>query len=110
MLRAQDAKAVGAWWGPVRTGRKQTEEREVDGATIDLDGKVTALASCKWTNSPLARREETFLTQMEEHIPAAENVERHYFYSRSGFDGELVQLAEDNPDRYKLFTPSDFFD
>jgi len=109
MLRAEDAKAVGAWWGPVRTGRKQTEEREVDGATIDLDGKVTALASCKWTNSPLARSEDTFLTQMKKHIPGAEDVKRHYFYSRSGFDDELVKLAEADPGRCKLFTPSDFF-
>jgi len=109
MLRAEDAKAVGAWWGPVPTGRKQTEEREVDGATIDINGKVTALASCKWTNSPLPLREERFLTQMQEHIPGAENVERHYFYTRSGFDDELVKLADANPDRYKLFTPSDLF-
>ncbi|MBA3306325.1 MAG: ATP-binding protein [Thermoleophilaceae bacterium] len=110
MLRAEDAKAVGAWWGPVRTGRKQTEEREVDAATTDIDGKVSALASCKWTNSPLPRGEEAFLTQMQEHIPGAESVERHYFYARSGFDDELIRLAEGDPDRYKLVTPSDLFD
>ncbi len=110
MLRAEDAKAVGAWWGQVRTGRKLTEEREVDAATIDLDGKVTALASCKWTNAPLGLSEETFLTRMEQHIPGADGVGRHYFYSRSGFDRGLTKLAEAHPDRYKLFTPSDLVD
>ncbi len=28
----------------------------------------------------------------------------------SGFDDELVKLAEGDPDRYKLVTPSDLFD
>lgn len=110
MLRAEEAQAVGSWWGPVRTGRKQTEEREVDGATIDIDGKVTALASCKWTNSPLSRGEESFLTQMEEHIPGADHVARHYFYSRSGFDEGLLRLADADPERYKVFTPADLYD
>jgi AAA+ ATPase superfamily predicted ATPase len=110
MLRAEDAKAVGSWWGRVRTGRKETQGREVDAVTIDIDGKVTALGSCKWTNAPLGRGEQTFLTHMEEHIPGAENVERHYFYSRSGFDDGLNRLAEADPGRYRLVTPADLYD
>lgn len=107
MLREEGAKSVGAWWGRVRVEARRTEEREIDAAAIDADGSVTALASCKWTNAPLGRGEEAFLTRMEEHIPGAEDIQRHYFYSRSGFDDGLHRLAEADPDRFKLFTPAD---
>lgn len=109
MLRAEAAKSVGAWWGQVRVQARRTEEREVDGVTIDLDGKVTALASCKWTNAPVGRGEDAFLTRMREHIPGAGAVERHYFYSRGGFDEALRRLAAADPDRYRLLTPEDLF-
>ena len=109
MLHAEDAKTVGAWWGKVRVQERRTEEREVDAAAIDLDGHVIALGSCKWTNAPLGRGEETFLTQMQAHIPRAENADRHYFYSRSGFDESLRRLASSDPARYKLITPDDLF-
>lgn len=109
MLHAEGTKTVGAWWGKVRVQERRTEEREVDAAAIDLDGHVTALGSCKWTNTPLGRGEETLLTQMQAHIPRAENADRHYFYSRSGFDDGLRRLAASDPARYKLITPDDLF-
>jgi uncharacterized protein len=109
LLRAEDAKSVGAWWGRVRVEARRTEEREVDAVAINRDGKVTALGSCKWTNAPLARSEEQFLSRMEAHIPGADDVQCHYFYSRSGFDDGLLRLAQADPDRYKLFTPADLF-
>jgi uncharacterized protein len=109
LLRAEEAKSVGAWWGQVRVEARRTEEREVDPVAIDLDGNVTALGSCKWTNAPLARGKEQFLSRMEAHIPGAEDVQRHYFYSRSGFDDGLQRVAQADPDRYKLFTPADLF-
>ena len=70
---------------------------------------MTALASCKWTNAKMGRSEDTFLSCMEGHIPGADEVERHYFYSRSGFDADLIRLAEADPGRYKLVTPGDLF-
>ncbi len=109
MLRAEAAKSAGAWWGRVRTGARSTEEREVDAVALDADGHVTALGSCKWTNAPLGRREHAFLTAMQQHIPGAEHAQRHYFYSRSGFDDDLRSLAKADPGRYLLFTPADVF-
>ncbi|MGH2944781.1 MAG: ATP-binding protein [Solirubrobacteraceae bacterium] len=110
LLRAEGAKAAGPWWGQVRVEARRTEEREVDAVAIDADGRVTALASCKWTNAPLSRSEDAFLGRMAAHIPGADAVERHYFYSRSGFDDGLKRVADADPDRYRLFTPADLFE
>lgn len=70
---------------------------------------MTALASCKGTSSPLGRAEENLLTSMEEHIPGADNVERHYLYSRSGFDEALQRMAAADPERFRLVIPADLF-
>lgn len=107
---AEQANAVGAWWGKVRVQARRTEEREVDAASIDVEGNVTALASCKWTNAPLRLDEERFLASMELHVPGAGNVRRHYFYSRSGFDEDLRGRAKADPDRYKLILPADLYE
>ena len=104
-----DARAVGSWWGRVRVAPKQTEEREVDGVAIDVDGKTIATASCKWTNAPLAYAEEKLLSSLESHIPGAESVRRHYFFSRSGFDTDLEKLAEAAPERVRLVTPDHLY-
>jgi len=109
MKREEQAARAGAWWGKVRTEARRTEELEVDGATVDADGRITALASCKWTNAPLDRGEEVFLTRMEAHIPGADEVSRHYFFSRSGFDPSLIELAAADLDRYRLVTPEDLY-
>ncbi len=110
-LRAQEveARAVGAWWGKVQVAPRRTEEREIDAVAVDADGKVIATASCKWTNSPLDYGEETLLNQIEPHIPGAEDVARHYFFSRSGFTAQLQTLAASDPDRYHLITPETIY-
>lgn len=100
---------VGAWWGKVRTAPEKTEDREVDAVAIDADRKVIATGSCKWTNAPLDYGEEQLLTQVEAHIPKAEHVARHYFFSRSGFTSQIHKLAESDPDRYRLVTPEDLY-
>lgn len=109
MKQAEQAAAAGAWWGKVPVEPKLTEEREVDCVTIDHDAKVTALASCKWTNSPLSEKEEDFLSAMEAHIPNAEDAQRHYFYSRSGFNQKLEELAASAPDRFILVGPDQLY-
>jgi AAA+ ATPase superfamily predicted ATPase len=109
MRDAENAKAVGAWWGKVRVERRRTEEREVDAVAIDVDGNVTALASCKWTNAAMSRSEDAFLSRMAAHIPGAESAERRYLYSRGGFDDGLRRLARADPERYKLIAPGDLF-
>jgi AAA+ ATPase superfamily predicted ATPase len=109
MHRAERAATAGAWWGKVRVAPRRTEEREVDGATLDDAGNVTALASCKWTSSPMGVAEAAYLTEMQQHIPGAEGARRLYLYSRSGFGARLARLAEEAPDRYRLLTPADVY-
>lgn len=104
-----DARAVGSWWAKVQVAPKRTEEREVDGVAIDTDGNVLATASCKWTDSPLGYGEERLLSALEAHIPNADNVQRHYFFSRSGFDADLEKLARAAPERIKLVAPDQLY-
>jgi AAA+ ATPase superfamily predicted ATPase len=109
MKQAEDATSAGAWWGRVRVAPRRSEEREVDGATVDASGRVTALASCKWTARPMAIEEATSLDEMRHHVPGAADAERLYLYSRSGFDRRLTALARREPERYRLLTPADVY-
>jgi hypothetical protein len=104
-----DAVVVAAWWGKVHVSPRRTEDRELDAVAIDRDGKVIATGSCKWTNSPLDYGEETLLNQVEPQLPGAEDVQRHYFFSRSGFTDQLHKLADSDPARYRLLTPRDIY-
>ena len=104
-----DAKTVGSWWGSVRVAPKRNEQRELDAVAIDIDGAVIASGSCKWTNTPLDYNEEALLTELETHIPGADHVRRHYFFSRSGFTDRMHQFAEDEPDRIRLVGPGDLY-
>lgn len=109
MKRAEQAAAVGAWWGKVRVAPRRTEEREVNGAALDPKGRITALASCKWTAAAMGVGEAAFLEEMRQHIPGAEHAERYYLYSRGGFDRGLRALARREPMRYRLLTPVDVY-
>jgi hypothetical protein len=88
---------------------KRTEDREVDAVALDGDGKVLATGSCKWTSARMDFGEEMLLSQVEPYIPGAEKVERHYFFSRSGFTDQLHKLAEADPARYRLVMPEDIY-
>ncbi len=104
-----EAVAVGAWWGQVRVKARRTEEREVDAVALDIGGKVIATGSCKWTNRALGYGEENLLNELEAHIPDADEVQRHYFFSRAGFSDSLQRLAEEQADRVKLLGPEDLY-
>jgi AAA+ ATPase superfamily predicted ATPase len=104
-----DALTVGAWWGKAQVAARRTEDREVDAVALDGDGRVLATGSCKWTSAKMDFGEETLLSQVEAYIPGAEKVERHYFFSRSGFTKQLHRLAESDRDRYRLVTPEDIY-
>lgn len=104
-----DATAVGSWWGNVQVRPRVNEQRELDGVAVDLDGKVIATASCKWTNAALDFGEENLLTEVEAFIPGADNVGRHYFFSRTGFTDALLELAQNEPERVKLVQPDDLY-
>jgi AAA+ ATPase superfamily predicted ATPase len=106
----EQAAAVGSWWGPVPTGEgRKTRSQEIDIVVVDHDATVTATGSCKWTSGKMDFGEETLLSQVEPSIPGAEDVARHYFFSRSGFTDQLHKLAESDPDRYRLVTPEDIY-
>lgn len=104
-----DARAVGSWWGNVKVAPRQNEQREIAAAAVDVDGKVIATGSCKWTKSRLDYGEETLLTQLEAFLPGAENVQRHYFFSREGFTDSLLELARNEPGRIRLVSPDDLY-
>lgn len=107
MRAAERAYAVGSWWGPVPTGEgRRTEQREVDAVAVAPSGDVLALGSCKWTSRPVGRAEGDLLTRLQAHVPGAESVQRHYLYSRSGFDDSLRRLADADPERYRLVAPA----
>ena len=104
-----EALSVGAWWGKVQVAPRRTEERELDVVAVAHGGDVIATGSCKWTGAPLDYGEEKLLTQVEAHIPGADSVQRHYFFSRSGFTDQLRKLAASDPDRYRLVGPEDVY-
>lgn len=110
MQHAEQARLVGVWWGPVPTGEgRRTEQRELDAVAIDQHDKVLAVGSCKWTRTPMSVAEESLLTRLQVHVPGAESVRRHYFYSRSGFEERLRRLGAADPERYRLLTPEDLY-
>ncbi len=107
---AEQALAVGGWWGQVPTGEgRRTEQREVDAVAVGENSKVVAIGSCKWTTTPVGLDEEALLTRLQAHIPGAEGTVRHYFFSRSGFEDSLRRVAETDPERYRLLTPEDLY-
>lgn len=105
----RDATAVGSWWGSVPVAPRHNEQREIDAAAIDIEGNVIATASCKWTNAPMDYGEEMLLTQLEPFLPGAGDVQRHYFFSRSGFTQRMVELARQEPQRVRLVGPDDLY-
>jgi uncharacterized protein len=104
-----DVATVGSWWGTVRVAPRHSEQREIDVVALGADGRVVATGSCKWTNAPLDFGEEALLTQLEAHVPGAEEVPRRYLFSRSGFTDSLKRLAEAQPERLRLVTPADLY-
>lgn len=111
MQQAEQARAVGGWWGPVPTGEgRRTEQREVDAVAVEETSKVLAVGSCKWTATPVGLEEEALLTRLQAHIPGAEGDVRHYFFSRSGFEDSLRRVAKAEPERYRLVTPEELYE
>jgi uncharacterized protein len=110
LRQAERASAVGAWWGAVPTGEgRRTEQREIDAVAIDGSGRPMAIGSCKWTASPVGLEEEALLSRLAPHVPKADPLARHYFYSRSGFAPALARLARGDPERYRMVGPEDLY-
>jgi AAA+ ATPase superfamily predicted ATPase len=108
-VRVQEhAAAVGSWWGSVRNGRK-TEMRELDIVAIDGQGVGTAVGTCKWTTTPVGMGEENLIARLETAVRKMGPDPRHYFFSLSGFDQALEQLAATDQERYRLVRPKDLY-
>jgi len=105
-LRAQGVGAtVGSWWGKVPTGEaRRTETRELDAVALRGDGGVAALGSCKWAAGPMSLADENLLARLESFVrPRGEGASPvHFFFSRSGFDEGLCDLAATQPERCVL--------
>lgn len=104
----EQAASVGSWWGSVREGRKTTM-RELDVVAVDGEGAGTAVGSCKWKTTPVGMDEENLLTRLETEVPKMGPSPRHYFFSLSGFDDKLEQLAAFDPSHYRLVRPADLY-
>jgi uncharacterized protein len=112
MQRAEQAHAVGAWWGQVPTGEgRRTEQREIDAVALDATSSTLAIGSCKWTAAPIGLEEETLLTRLQDHLPGTAQTTRvrHYFFSRSGFAKSLQRLAAADPELYRLVTVDELY-
>lgn len=83
---------------------RRTETREVDAVALREDGSVAALGSCKWTAGPMSLADENLLARLEPLVrPEGEGAPpAHFFFSRSGFDEGLGNLAAAQPERYVL--------
>lgn len=108
MRVAEDAAAIGNWWGQVKEGSKWVS-RELDGVALDGDGNVTAIASCKWKTTRSGMAEEVLLSRLETELPKTSADVRHYFFSKSGFDEALTALAAADPSRIRLVTPIEIY-
>jgi uncharacterized protein len=113
MLRRLDAATVGHWWGPVTEkrrdrGGKTTVEREVDGVALDDAGSVIALATCKWSRSPVGVSELNKLRRVAEAIAPGATL-TYLVYTRSGVDDRLAAEHEADPDGIRIVTPADLY-
>jgi hypothetical protein len=93
---------------PTGEGRR-TEQRELDAVAIDHSTTVLAVGSCKWTSTPVGLEQESLLVRLSAHVPGADSVRRHYFYSRAGFTETLRRLGGADPERYRLVGPGDLY-
>lgn len=113
LARRFDAAAVGRWWGPIQendrsTGGVRSVDREADGVAIDDEGTVIALATCRWTNSPVSISDVNTLRRIAAHL--APNVPVPLVvYARSGVDDRLLAESDANPELLTVVSPADLY-
>lgn len=113
LLARVDAAAVGRWWGPIQetersTGKLRTVQREADAVAIDDDGRVLALGTCKWTNSPVSISEINKLRRIAAKI-APEDAVQLVVYARTGVDDRVAAESLANPEGLQIVTPADLY-
>jgi len=94
--------ALGCWW----EGRGAHESGEID--LVGSRGNATVLlASCKWRRSWTKLGDLQELRALGQRQVGADNRTRYVLFSRSGFDPNLVAVAQ--AERVLLVTPDDMF-
>jgi hypothetical protein len=84
-------------------------DHELDAVAIDDDGRVVAIASCKWTAQPLPVSEKARLDALAAHLVPEGPPPRLYFFAREAFDAALVREAQ-RSDRVHLVAAADLFE
>jgi AAA+ ATPase superfamily predicted ATPase len=98
------AAEVGWWWGSIRrreNGRLRNRTYEADAVAVDGDGRVMALASCKWPEAGNDQHvheagELDKLETVREELEAPDAA--LYFFDRTGFSPRLHELASERED------------
>lgn len=107
------AASVGRWWGPIQendrsTGRTRTVQREADAVGVDDAGRVIALGTCQWTNSPVQIAEVNKLRRVAARL-APESAVRLVVYARSGVDEKIAAESAAHPDQLTVVSPEELF-
>lgn len=91
-----------------RGAQLRNVDRELDAVAIADDGNVIAIGSCKWTSGSLPYSEKAKLDVLGAHLQPDGPPPQQFFFSRNGFDDELIREAETSG-RIRLVSPSDLF-
>ncbi len=78
--------------------------RELDAVALDDAGDPIAVASCKWTDGPMPTAELQRLEALAAHLRPDGKRPVLYFFSRSGFEEQLREVAAADPN-LRLITP-----
>lgn len=113
LARRFDAATVGRWWGPIQeehtaSGGVRTVDREADGVALDDAGEVVALATCKWTNSPVGVSEVNKLRRIGARLAPGRTIPI-VVYTRSGVDERIVADQRARPGQIAVVTPEDLW-
>lgn len=101
--------AVGRWWGNVRAGAGgRSEQREIDMVALDVERRVTALGSCKWTDRAMDFDQLNLLDRLAPYVDDGAAEAERFLFSRSGFTDRLRRHADEDP-RLHLVTPNDVY-
>jgi AAA+ ATPase superfamily predicted ATPase len=111
LARRFDAATVGRWWGPIQEndrsgGVLRTVDREADGVAVDDDGTILALATCKWTNSPVSVSEVNKLRRIAAHLAPGRAIPL-VVYTRSGVGARLAAEHEADPAQLLVVSADD---
>lgn len=104
-----DAASTGWWWGRVREmrGRGLSDiDRELDAVSVDDDGRVIAVGSCKWTSAQMPYSEKAKLDALAAHLAGDGPLPELFFFARNGFSEQLVADAAAGA-RIHLVEPGD---